>query len=43
MKNLLYTPSVHVQTNAYDTDVDAHSKRIMAEKALKQSTGLFRV
>ena len=33
-----FTPNV--QTNAYDTDVDAHSKRIMAEK-LKQSTGLF--
>ena len=33
-----FTPNV--QTNAYDTDVDAHTKRIMAEK-LKQNTGLF--
>ncbi len=33
-----FTPNV--QTNAYDTDVDAHAKRLMAEK-LKKNKGLF--
>ena len=34
------TFSPNVQTNAYDTDVDAHTKRLMAEKLAKQK-GLF--